>query len=95
MTSRRGRPLGFVSRSIVEALQAQPRTLRELSEHLRLSYPHAKQTVLNLAERGLVRSAGQVPTATRPATVYAPAEPQQRAADLHFVMGMMVRGGRR
>ena len=99
--TRRGRPMGIKSRSIVEALQVQPRTVREVAQDLQISFGDAFRTVSKLRARGYLTPAlgddGQpvrVPTATRPAdvlTVSAPADQGARAAEWHLVMGLMIR----
>ena len=97
--TRRGRPIGFVSSAIADALRSRPRTLRELCADLQLTYSVADANVRRLRSAGHVQPVGEEPTGRRPATVFAaaPADApaEQRGAELHFVMGMMVRGGRR
>jgi MarR-like DNA-binding transcriptional regulator SgrR of sgrS sRNA len=98
--TRRGRRLGQVSQAVLTMIRAraleQPMTLHEVAVTAQLSYSDAKRTVQKLNTGGWIRYGDQVPgRGNRPARELLPAEePQQRAAELHAVMGLMIRSGR-
>ena len=101
--TRRGRPLGFVSRALLEAFAERPGlSVRTVANDLRLSYGRARVEASRMVSRGQLVQVGEETTGRRPAALLAPAESarsaepaQQPGADLHFVMGMMIRSGRR
>ncbi len=97
--TRRGRPVGFVSQMLIEAFRARPRrTVREVADELQLSPADARYRVKNLIADGRLVPVGEVPTGRRPAQLLAPPEvapADTRGADLHMVMGLMIRSGGR
>ncbi len=98
--TRRGRRLGVVSMAVLEFIRAralqQPPTLREVAQQTQLNYAHADRTVQKLKAGGWIRYGNEVPgQGNRPARELLPAdEPAQRGAELHAVMGLMIRSGR-
>lgn len=97
--TRRGRPVGFVSQMLLDAFRARPRrTVREVAAELRLSPDDARYRVKNLVADGKLVPVGEVSTGRRPAQLLAPADAapaDTRGADLHMVMGLMIRSGGR
>lgn len=97
---RRGRPLGAVAERVRATLLAEPASARRISELLQLSRLRARLEVHKLASKQVVQQVGcewPRPARGRPAGLYgapvAEAQPAPRGGELHFVMGMMVRGG--
>lgn len=101
--TRRGRPRGQIGTLVLQAYLERPRTLHEAAADLQLSYARTAYTVSRLVSTGELAVIEKRPTGRRHASVFGPPEPsataispqRQTAAELHFVMGMMIRGGRR
>lgn len=78
---RRGRPLGVIAQSLLDAVHTQPATVNDLAMRLQVSFTAARYTVARLAQAGRVeygpRLEGtrgrQVLPAVRAAVVTAPA----------------------
>jgi DNA-binding MarR family transcriptional regulator len=76
--TRRGRPLGFVSQALLDAVRTEPATVRSLAMRLQLSYSHTTDTVKRLSAAGYVVYGPKVPGQhDRPARVVAPAQAER------------------
>jgi hypothetical protein len=101
---RRGRPLGHISESVFSLIReraalGQPLTLRAVAHAAQLSYTDADKTVRRLKAGGWIRYGEPLPSVDRgrPPHLLLPSEEagqQQKGAELHFCMGMMIRTGR-
>lgn len=79
-TNRRGRPLGTIARSMLDALREQPSTVHGLAVRLQISQGDAKRTVTRLASSGYVQYGGPViGRHQRPASVVSLAAPEPAA----------------
>lgn len=79
---RRGRPVGTITVAVIDALRLVPRSRRHLTQDLQMSFGLADQVLDNLRRRAEVQPvACEWPrSGSRPAMLYAPAEPGVRSA---------------